>query len=264
MKNECQNKKIEKINDLLGYEGLKIIQRPDAFNFSLDSTLLADFVTIQKKDKKIVDLGCGNGYIPIFMTLRTKSQIYGVELQEDIYDLAVRSVKLNNLEEQVKIINGNMKDIYKTLGVSQFDVVTCNPPYFVYKETSNLNKNDYLTIARHEVEVTLDEVVKAANILLKDGGTFAMVHRAERLMDVLEAFRNHSIEPKRLRFVYPKITDKEALIILVEGKKSKNKGGLKVLKPLYEYDEFDNYTEEILEIFNYKEKVYEKTTNISK
>ena len=132
------------------------------------------------------------------------------------------------------------------------------------KETSNLNKNDYLTIARHEVEITLDEVVRTASILLKEGGNFAMVHRTERLMDVLEAFRKYSIEPKRLRFVYPRTDDLESLIILIEGKKSKNKGGLKVLAPMYIYDENEIYTEEILNIFNYKEKQYEKTTNISK
>ena len=95
--------KIEVINDLLGYEGLKIIQRPDIFNFSLDSTILADFVTINKSDKKIIDLGCGNGYIPIFLTLRTKAKITGIEIQEEIYDLAIRSVELNNLKDQIDI-----------------------------------------------------------------------------------------------------------------------------------------------------------------
>ena len=112
MKNESKNKNLEIINDLLGYEGLKIIQRPDAFNFSLDSTLLADFVTIQKRDKKVIDLGCGNGYIPIFLTLRTNAEIYGVELQPDIYDLAKRSVELNHLEDKITIINQNIELTY--------------------------------------------------------------------------------------------------------------------------------------------------------
>lgn len=265
MKNELENKSKEIINDLLGYEGLKIIQRPDAFNFSLDSTLLADFVTIQKRDRNIIDLGCGNGYIPIFLTLRTSdAKIIGVELQKDIYDLAIRSVKMNQLENQVMIINANIKDIYKNLGISCFDVITCNPPYFKYQKTSNLNRNDYLTIARHEVEITLDEVLKTASILLKEGGNFAMVHRTDRLIDVLEAYRKYGIEPKRLRFVYPKKSNLESLIILIEGKKSKNTGGLKVLPPLYIYDEKNQYTEEVLKIFNYKENKYEKTTKFSK
>ena len=104
--------KVEIVNDLLGYEGLKIIQRPDAFHFSLDSTLLADFVGIRLSDKKIIDLGCGNGYIPIFLTLRTKAKIYGIEIQTEIADLATRSVALNHLEEQITIINADMKGIY--------------------------------------------------------------------------------------------------------------------------------------------------------
>ena len=105
----------EIINDLLGYEALKIIQRPDIFNFSLDSTILADFVTIKMKDKKIIDLGCGNGYIPIFLTLRTKANIIGVEIQEEIANIAKRSVELNKLENQIEIINIDLKELHNNL-----------------------------------------------------------------------------------------------------------------------------------------------------
>lgn len=245
------NKK-EIINDLLGYEGLKIIQRPDAFNFSLDSTLLADFVTIKLRDQKIIDLGCGNGYIPIFLTLRSNAHIYGVEIQEDIYDLAVRSVELNKLTTQITILNEDIKNVHQILGTSKFDVVCSNPPYFKYQEDSNINKNDYLTIARHEVKVNLDDILKCANILLKDGGTFAMVHRSERLIDILETFRKYNIEPKRLRFVYAKTNSPESVAILIEGKKATKPGGLKILNPMYVMDNNGNYTEEVLKIFNYK------------
>jgi tRNA1(Val) A37 N6-methylase TrmN6 len=244
----------EVVNDLLGYEGLKIIQRPDMFNFSLDSTILAYYVSINKTTKKIIDLGCGNGYIPIFLSLRTNALIHGVEIQEESYDLATRSVALNNLNNQINIYLGDMKEIHKELGVAQYDVVTSNPPYFIYKEESLINANDYLTIARHEVKVTLDEVVHSANVLLKDGGTFAMVHRVERLMDILESFRKNKIEPKRILFVYPKITSEEALVVFIEGKKSNKKGGLKILPPLYVYNEENKYTDEILKIFNYKKE----------
>ena len=244
----------EVVNDLLGYEGLKIIQRPDMFNFSLDSTILAYYVSINKTTKKIIDLGCGNGYIPIFLSLRTNALIHGVEIQEESYDLATRSVALNNLNDQINIYLGDLKEIHKKLGVAQYDVVTSNPPYFIYKEESLINANDYLTIARHEVKVTLDEVVHSANILLKDGGTFAMVHRVERLMDILESFRKNKIEPKRILFVYPKTTSEEALVVFIEGKKSNKKGGLKILPPLYVYNEENKYTDEILKIFNYKKE----------
>ena len=246
--------KQEVINDLLGYDGLKIIQRPDIFNFSLDSTLLAHFVSINKSDKMIIDLGTGNAPIPIFLTLRTKAHIYGIEIQEEIYDLAKRSVELNNLEEQITILNEDARTIHQKLGVSSFDVVTVNPPYFPYQENSNINKNDYLTIARHEVCFNLDEVLQTSRRLLKDGGTLAMVHRAERMMDILETFRKYNIEPKRIRFVYPKQNSTEALAILIEGKKSKKKGSLKVLKPLYVYNTKGKYTKEILSIFNYQGK----------
>lgn len=242
------------INDLLGYPGLKICQRPDMFNFSLDSTILAYYVKINSSTKKIMDLGCGNGYIPIFLTLRTKAMIYGVEIQEEVFELAKKSVEINKLEDQIKLYNGDLKKIHETVGVSCFDIVTCNPPYFIYKDTSLVNNTEYKVIARHEVKVTLDEVIKEAKILLKDGGIFAMVHRAERFLDVLESLRNNNFEAKRLLFIYPKTTSKEALGIYIEAIKSSRKGGLKILPPLYVYDENDNYTLDILKIFNYNKE----------
>ncbi|MBR2890796.1 MAG: tRNA1(Val) (adenine(37)-N6)-methyltransferase [Bacilli bacterium] len=244
----------EVVNDLLGYEGLKIIQDTEKFNFSLDSTLLADFVTINPQDKTILDIGSGNGFIPLFLTLKTNALIEGIEIQKELAEQSIRSVQLNNLSNQIIITNDDVRGYYKKVGVSKYDVITCNPPFFIYKETSNTNKNDYLTIARHEVTLNLDELLDSVKKLLKDNGTFAMVHRTERLLDILEAFRKYGIEPKRIKFVYPKKTSTESLLVLVEGKKSYKKGGLKILKPLYVHNLNGDYTKEVLKIFNYQPK----------
>jgi tRNA1Val (adenine37-N6)-methyltransferase len=245
----------EVINDLLGYDGLKIIQRPDTFNFSLDSTILAYFVTLNSSTKKIMDLGCGNGYIPIFLTLRTKAKIYGVEIQKNIYNLAEKSVLLNHLESQITLFCDDMKKIHEQVGVCQFDVVTSNPPFFPVDEKSIKNETMAFTIARHEVAINLDQVLETSNRLLKDGGRLAMVHRTNRLLDVLRSFHDHQIEPCRLMFVYPKKSSQESLMFFIEGRKTTNRGNLKVLPPLYVKNEDDTYTKEILTIFNYKPEV---------
>ena len=245
---------VEVINDLLGYDGIKIIQNPEMFHFSLDSSLLGDFVTINPQDKRILDIGTGNGPIPLFLSLRTNALIDGIEIQEKLADLAIRSVKLNNLENQITIINDDVRGYHKKVGVSKYDVITCNPTYFKHKEESNINKNDYLTLARHEITLNLDELLDSVKKLLKDNGTFAMVHRTERLLDILEIFRKYSIEPKRIRFVYPKKNSTHSLAVLIEGKKSKKQGGLKILPPLYVHNLNGTYTKEILRIFNYKQE----------
>lgn len=242
----------EVINDLLGYDNLKIIQRPDMFNFSLDSTLIANFVTINKNVKKIVDLGCGNGPIPLFLSLRTKAKIIGVEIQDASFDLAKRNIQINDLCNQIDIIHGDLKNVNEIIGNDCFDVVTCNPPFFKVSKNSNINKNDYLTIARHEVMVTLEDVIKETSKLLKCGGYFALVHRPDRLIDIIETLRRYKIEPKRLRLVYPK-KNKEANTILIEGRKG-NQGGLRILPPLYVYEDSSNYSNEVLEMFKLKKK----------
>lgn len=238
-----------KINDLLGYDGLKIYQNPEMFSFSIDSMLLASFASVKKNTKNIIDLCSGNAPIPMYLTLRSDAKIYGVEIQKEAYDLAIKSIELNKLS-QIEMINDNLIDISKRFEHEMFDLVTCNPPFFKYNESSNVNKNDFLTVARHEVFVNLDQIVNEAFKLLKNGGCFAMVHRPDRLVDIIQTFRKYHIEPKRLRFVYPRV-NKECNHILIEGIKNANEGGLKILNPLYVYDG-DSWTDEIKEIYNYK------------
>ncbi|HHX79227.1 MAG TPA: tRNA1(Val) (adenine(37)-N6)-methyltransferase [Acholeplasmataceae bacterium] len=241
---------MEYIHELLGYENLKIIQKEDMFRFSLDSMLLGYFANVKSEDK-VVDLGCGNGPIPLFLSLKTKGQIYGIEIQSEVYDLARRSVLLNNLEKQISILNENIIDIYKIIGANSFDVVTTNPPYFKYSEDSNVNKSDYKTIARHEVLINLEQIIKESSKLLVDGGSLNIVHRVSRLSDLIYELNKCNFGVKRIQYVYPKINSKEALIMLIEAKKNRP-SDVKVVKPLYVLDDIGKYTAEVLEIFNFK------------
>ncbi|HEY8436869.1 MAG TPA: tRNA1(Val) (adenine(37)-N6)-methyltransferase [Haloplasmataceae bacterium] len=237
----------EALHYLFGNERMKIIQRDDMFHFSLDSILLSHFVTINKKCRKIVDLGTGNAPIPLYLSVRTKAKIIGVEIQAEAYDLAIRNVKLNGLLDQITLYNADLKGIHQIIGANQYDVVTCNPPFFKV-EGNQQSANDYLTIARHEVLATLDDVVKEASLLLNHGGYFALVHRPDRLVEILETLKKYRLEPKRLRFVYPKM-NREANTILIEARKTQREGGLRILPPLYVYTEDGNYTEEIRRLF---------------
>jgi len=252
-------KENEVLNDLLGYEGLRIIQEPGRFNFSLDSTLLAHFVKINKYSHRFIDLCTGNAPIPLMLTLRTDAKIDAVELQSDSADQARRSVAINDLDAQIKIYQRDLIGIHAALGAGSYDVVTCNPPYFKVGPESNLNKNDALTIARHEVAVTLDELVKEATLLLRSGGHFAMVHRPDRLIEIASTFKKYRLEPKRLRFIYPRL-NKEANGVLIEGVLDGKAGGLRLEAPLVVYEEANakssqaTYTKEILDIFNMKRK----------
>ncbi|MBR3898228.1 MAG: tRNA1(Val) (adenine(37)-N6)-methyltransferase [Bacilli bacterium] len=215
------------------------------FNFSLDSVLLPNFITINETAKEILDIGTGNGPIPLILSTKTKANITGIEIQKEVYELAKESVKINNLENQIKIINCDIKEY--PFETETFDIITCNPPYFEVKEKSKFNKNDYKTIARHEVTLNLDELLKISRKLLKNGGTLGLVHRPERLIDILTIMRKNNIEPKKIRLVYPK-KDRNANILLIEGKKNGNKG-LKILPPLYSHTSKGDYTEEIKKYF---------------
>ena len=234
-------------NYLLGYKDLKIIQDNEMFNFSLDSVLLPNFVTINKNITKILDIGCGNAPIPLILSTKTEASITGVEIQKEVYEMAIDSVKLNKKDNQINIINKDINDYYKEIETDTFDVITCNPPFFKYKETSNINKNDYKTIARHEVKLNLNQLFNIAKKLLKNNGVIAVVHRPERLVEILEEMKKNNIEPKRVQFVYPK-KNMEANIMLIEGSKN-GKPGLKILPPLYTHLDNGDYTEEVKKYF---------------
>ena len=224
-----------------------IMQDTDMFNFSLDSVLLPNFITINKNVKKILDIGCGNAPIPLILSTKTKAEITGVEIQKDVSELALESVKINNLEEQINIINADIKELYNELETESFDIITCNPPFFKVKEDSNLNESEYKTIARHEIKLNVEEVIKISRKLLKNNGVLGIVHRPERLVDILDIMRKYNIEPKKVRLVYPK-KDKDANILLIEGAKNGNPG-IKILPPLYSHNEDGSYTEEIQKYF---------------
>lgn len=237
---------MEVLNDILGYKNRKIYQDTDCFSFSLDSIMLANFVTIRLKDKKIVDLGCGNGVIPLIMSLRTNKSIIGVELQEKLADMARRSVDYNVLSEQITIINKNMKDYVDDDTFETFDLVTCNPPYFKVNEKNYFNLSKEKVIARHEVEINLADLFVIVKKLLKNNGNFAIVHRTDRLVEILGEFKKNNIEPKRIRFVHEKV-NKDSTLVLIEGQKNGNVG-LKIEKPFILYNEDGSETEEYKKI----------------
>ena len=242
-------------NRLLNFGDKIIYQNDDYFAFSLDSVLLANFVTLKLSDKKIVDFCSGNGPIPMLMSFRTKARIFGVELQKEIFDMGYDSIKENGMDSQIEFINGDVKDISKIIDAESVDVVTCNPPYFKYKDDSLVNDNMVLTIARHEVKLKLEDVIKNARYILKNGGTFAMVHRPDRMIEIINLMQKYGIEPKRMRLVYPKM-GKDANILLIEGIKN-GKTGLKVLSPLYTHNNDGSYVDEIREMFGGNDNVAE-------
>ena len=234
-------------NKLLNYDKV-IYQNDEWFKFSLDSVLLANFVTINLKHKKILDLCCGNAPIPMLLCNRTNSTIYGIELQKEIYELGIESVIENKLDKQINLINEDVKKMSNIFDSDSFDVITCNPPYFKVKNDSFINENDVKAIARHEINITLDDILKTSFYLLKNGGYLAMVHRTDRFIEIIDIFKKYNIEPKRIQFIYPK-SSKNSDLFLIEGVKHGN-SGLKLLSPIIIHNDDNSYTDSICKLLN--------------
>ncbi len=235
----------EVLNDLLAHNNMKIIQRKDMFNFSLDTVLLSHFCSITKNTKSIIDFGTNNAAIPLLLSRRTNAHITGIEIQKDAVDVANKNVEMNNLEDQISIVHCNLKDYI--VNDERADLIVCNPPFFKVGEKSILNESEYLQIARHEIEVNLEEIILAASKSMHYHAKFAIVHRPERTIDIINYMQKYGIVPKRLKFVYPKF-DRDANTVLIEGI-YKGNDGLKVEKPLYAHDENGDYSLEVRRMF---------------
>ena len=240
-------KENERIDDL-EYKGLKIIQNKEGFCFGIDSVLLTDFAKEIMPNSKIIDLGSGTGIIPILLSAKTKkTHFIGVEIQKDVAEMANRSVELNHLENRIKIENDNILNLKDKYEKGSFDAVTTNPPY-KQLNTGIVNENSQKLISRHEITASLEDFIETTSYLLKDFGEFYMVHRPDRLVDIFYLMRKYNIEPKKIRLVYPN-KKKPTNLILIKGVKC-GKPFLKFEDNLYVYDEYGNYTEDILRIYN--------------
>lgn len=238
---------MEVVNRLLNYKDLNIVQNTDWFNFSLDSVLLANFVVQNKVYKNVIDFCTGNAPIPLILTRKLSCNITAVEIQKNVYDLALKSIKINNLEKRINLLNMDVKDLPKIYETDTFDLITCNPPFFKVNENSKLNDNIIKTNARHETLINIEDIFSVSKKILKNNGTISLVHRPDRLVDIISCMKKYNIEPKRLQFVYPKYNS-ECNMILIEGSKNGN-SSLKILPPLYVHDENGNYLEEIKNMF---------------
>lgn len=239
--------KNEKIEDLQ-FKNLKIIQNKTGFCFGIDSVLLSDFAKEIKKEARVMDLGTGTGIIATLLCEKAElKEIIGVEIQEEVYEMAKKSIKLNCLENKFKIINEDILNLNKIFEKNTFDAIVTNPPY-MKKNTGIKNEEEKKFISRHETTATLEDFIKVSKELLKDKGEFYMVHRPDRLVDILNIMRNYKIEPKILRFVYTN-ENSEPKLILIKGIKNA-KAFLKIQKNLYIYNKKGEYTQEINEIYN--------------
>ena len=234
-------KENERLDDL-ELDNLMIIQDKNGYKFSTDSVILANFAKAKPSDV-CVDFCSGGGVVAILFSYKNKiRKMYAVEIQEKQAEMSKRSIAYNNLN--IEVINDDLKNLKSIIGSETVDVVTVNPPYNKVGETSEI---DEIAISTHEIKTNLDEISKSASSVLKFGGKIFMVHRADRLADIVCALRKHNLEPKVLRIVYPKLS-KEPNLVLIEAKKGA-KAGLKILKPLILNNEDGTETDELKQIY---------------
>lgn len=207
--------------------GVKIIQKKKGYRFTTDSLLLAEFVNLEGV-KKALDLGTGSGIIAILLAKQSdRLEVAGVELQDDLFDLARRNVELSSLSDRIKIIKGDIKMLKNRFEEGSFDLIVSNPPYYPAGK-GRIGPNLERTVARHEVAVTMTDIIDASSFLLRKGGKVAMIYPAGRLKEAVSEMHKHGIGPKRVRKIYTS----EAEVVLIEGEKG-HEGELLEEPPLY-------------------------------
>lgn len=238
----------ERLDDLQ-LRGYQIIQNPGRFCFGMDAVLLSAFAKVRRGERAL-DLGCGNGILPLLLAAKYPGEHYaGLEIQEESAGMAVRSVKLNGLEEKIDIVTGDIKEAASIFGAASFEVITTNPPYMIGSHGLK-NENKALYIARHEALCTIDDILRESAKVLKSKGRFYMVHRPFRLPELLAEMSAAKLEPKRMRLVYPYV-DKEPNMVLIEGLKGGNPR-MEVEPPLIVYEKDGTYTQELRAMYGMK------------
>ena len=224
------------LNDVLGYDNLKIFQSSEFFSFSLDSIVLANYTIIRKKDKRIIDFCTGNAIIPLILSKRCDKKLEAIEIQEKLYSLALKSIDYNNLQDRINLFNEDIKDFSnRIVNQNKYDLVLCNPPYFVNNENSIKNLNYEKCVARHEILINLEEICSCAKKVLKDNGVFSLIHRTDRLIEILDDLKKNNLEPKIIKFVYDKV-DSASNLVLIQSQKN-GKTGLRIEPPLILYND---------------------------
>jgi len=234
------------LNDIVGKD-LKIYQDDNFFKFSLESILLPNFVNVNYKDKLILDLCSGNCPIPLILSQKTKAKIYAVELQREIYNLGKKSIEINHKEQQITLLNEDVCNLKKVFKGDLFDIITVNPPYFKNLEKSLKNKNIVKTLARHEDKLTLDNLFDICFYLLKTNGSLYIVHRTERLVEIIEKLKFYHLNPKCIQFIYP-FEGRESKLFMLKATKYGH-DGIKILDGVYIHNKDGTYRREIEKIF---------------
>ena len=246
-KNKIKLENDERIDDL-EFKNLKIIQNIKCFCFGVDAVLLSDFAKNIKQNANVLDLGTGTGIIPILLCGKTKlNKIIGVEIQRSVYEIAKKNIILNNLENRFEVINENITNLDNIYEKNSFDAIVTNPPY-KEENTGITNEDEVKQISRHEISANLEDFIEISSKLLKDKGEFYIIHRPERIVDLLSEMRKYKIEPKEIRLVFSNKNNPPKMV-LVKGVKNAKKY-INFRENLYIYDENGNYTDEILEIYH--------------
>lgn len=227
---------------------MEIIQRNDFQNFTLDSVLLADFVKINRKTKKILDIGTGCGIISLLLAKKSKAKIVGIEIQEIMSEIAKKNIENNGVKNQVEILSDDIKNFKKLFKRDEFDAIVTNPPYFEFTgDLSQINDLGQLSRARHNIDLTLEDIIEAASYLLKNMGSFSLVFRSDRLVEVILLLKKYNLEPKRMKNCYTKYGN-DAKICLLEAVKDAKKG-FKIEGAIYIYDENNEKTDYVKSLY---------------
>jgi len=245
VENDVTINEYERVDDLQ-FGGLRIIQSRRGFRFGMDAVLLSHFADVRPGDR-VADLGTGTGIIPILLCGHTRGRSFvGLEIQPEMAEMAARSVRMNGLEDRIRILEGDLRQAHELLGYNGFDVVTCNPPY-ERKGGGVVCQEMAWTLARHEEACTLTDVARAAFNLLRQGGRLELIIRADRAVEVLVTLKESRLEPKRIRMICPSV-DRSPNLMLVEATRGGNPG-TRWEPPLIVYGPDGAYTQEINAIY---------------